>query len=312
MKITVFGEILWDIFGDDKKIGGAPFNFAAHALKQGADVELISAIGDDELGRAAIAECSRLSIPVDKICITDKPTGFCQVTLKDGTPQYDLRRDVAYDYIRYAPEAGQDTKPDIQSADAGGSETESDSKAENGGSKCDSGPRYFYFGTLAQRSEVSRSTLNSILDRVHFDEIFLDINIRQNFYSNELIDSSIRKATILKVSREEIGVIDVTGSPEEKAKEILARYPGLKMVIVTLDSDGALVCTGDGRVFHADVPECKVVSTVGAGDSFSAGFLVRYGSGRSINECLEGASRTASFVCEHIEAVPDYSLFESL
>ncbi|MBR6349720.1 MAG: hypothetical protein IKR67_04145, partial [Lachnospiraceae bacterium] len=99
MKLTVFGEILWDITEDEKNIGGAPFNFAAHAARQGADVCLITAVGNDEPGDEALRECERMNLPIDCIARVDRPTGSCRVQLQDGTPAYDLSGDMAYDHI---------------------------------------------------------------------------------------------------------------------------------------------------------------------------------------------------------------------
>lgn len=311
MKIMVFGEVLWDIFGKEKTIGGAPFNFAAHAAKLGADVQLISALGRDELGDEALAACSALGVPDRFIARTDYPTGYCEVTLHEGTPEYDLAGDVAYDHIPLPA--------DINEAGSIG------------------GPRpdVLYFGTLAQRGEESRKTLLSLLERFgaregfpgtggeSFDdiisggrpamaqpgcEVFFDINIRQHYYSDEMIDRSMRCATILKVSREEIGVFGIEGSSEEICPQLAKRYPNLKMIIVTLDKDGAFAYScGIGGVTYAPKPECEVVSTVGAGDSFSAAFLVSYMNGCGISQCLEKATALASYVVGHEGAVPDYS-----
>ena len=201
MKLTVFGEILWDVFDQEKKIGGAPFNFAAHAVRQGADVRLISAVGQDELGDEALRACKKLNVPTDAIArLANYPTGKCQVTLNDGMPVYDLSGDYAYDHIPL-PE---DTLPeDLFPADT----LQEESSA-------------IYFGTLAQRGKESRETLQSILSKKDLvDEVFFDINIRQHYYDDALIDESIRAATILKVSREEIGVLaDVKKPGDDPAK----------------------------------------------------------------------------------------------
>ena len=102
MKLTVFGEILWDVFDQEKKIGGAPFNFAAHAVRQGADVRLISAVGQDELGDEALRACKQLNVPTDAIArLANYPTGKCQVTLKDGMPVYDTSNNPPFDEDKF-------------------------------------------------------------------------------------------------------------------------------------------------------------------------------------------------------------------
>ncbi len=283
MKLTVFGEILWDVFDQEKKIGGAPFNFAAHAVRQGADVRLISAVGKDELGDEALRACKKLNVPTDCIArLSNYPTGKCQVTLKDGMPVYDLSGDYAYDHIPLPA----DMLPEDSSA--------------------------IYFGTLAQRGKESRETLQRILTKKNLvDEVFFDINIRQHYYDDALIDESIRAATILKVSREEIGVLADTkktdGRPSNLntiCKRLLEKYDNLKMILVTMDSDGAFVYERSGKITKSKRPSCEVVSTVGAGDAFSAAFLVSYLNGRKISDCLRRAIALASQVCEHVEAVP--------
>ena len=199
MKIIVFGEILWDIFGDEKTIGGAPFNFGAHCAKLGMEALMVSAVGDDELGRDALSEAEKLGLSVSGIPTVEEKTGRCLVTLHNGIPQYDLIENVAYDNIPF---------PEVLclKADA------------------------FYFGTLAQRGERSKETLQKLLNG-SYDEVFFDINIRQNYYSPEMIDASLRKTTIFKISSEEIGVLCIEGTPEEIVKckesytgEYLAKY----------------------------------------------------------------------------------------
>lgn len=275
MRFTVFGEILWDIFGEEKNIGGAPFNLAAHAAKLGADVDLISAVGSDENGGAALRECAGLGISCENIAVTDKPTGYCMVTLKDAVPEYDLVQGTAYDFIPM-PEKIKET--DV-----------------------------FCFGTLAQRNAASRETLRKLLE-IHKDsEIFLDVNIRQHYYTEEILDESLKAATILKVSREEAGVFGDNASLEDRCLTLMEKYPRIRMILVTLDSDGAFVCRRDAGFVYSSKPSCMVVSTVGAGDSFSAGFLVSMLQGDSTEESIEKAVALSGFVCGHTGAVPEYS-----
>ena len=329
MKLTVFGEILWDVFDQEKKIGGAPFNFAAHAVRQGADVRLISAVGQDELGDEALRACKKLNVPTDAIArLANYPTGKCQVTLKDGMPFYDLSGDYAYDHIPL-PE---DTLPeDLFPADTLPVNEHKSHNLQAQKSLAAEESSAIYFGTLAQRGKESRETLQSILSKKDLvDEVFFDINIRQHYYDDALIDESIRAATILKVSREEIGVLADAKKPEEDpakadgasqksnlqknskrpsnlntiCKRLLEKYDNLKMVLVTMDSDGAFVYERGGKITKSKRPSCEVVSTVGAGDAFSAAFLVSYLNGHKISDCLRRAIALASQVCEHVEAVP--------
>lgn len=275
MNITVFGEVLWDVFESDRKIGGAPFNFAAHVCRLGGEAALVSAVGTDELGVDALNEIKRLGVDSAPVAVCDKPTGYCAVTLKGGTPEYDLVRNTAYDFIPV---------PDKKyfSADA------------------------LYFGTLAQRSEVSRDTLKALLSG-SYGEVFFDINIRGDFYSDEIIRDSLAASTILKISREEIGVLGIKGDNEYVCRELKKIYPKLKLIIVTLDCDGAFVFScGDGKFTYAKKPTVTPVSTVGAGDSFSACFLYNYLSGASVDICLDRASSLAGYVVTQLGAIPEY------
>ncbi len=275
MKLTAFGEILWDIFGEEKKIGGAPFNFGAHCAKLGMDVDIVSAVGDDELGKKAISAAADTGVNIKNIQTVPFKTGYCNVTLNNGIPSYDLVKNVAYDNIPL-PEKS------CFNDDA------------------------LYFGTLAQRNAASRKTLIELLKGT-YSEIFFDINIRQNYYSDEMIDFSIKSSTILKISREELFVLKIDGSYEEVCKQISQKYPNLRLIIVTLDCDGALVYnTSTNVAIYSEKPTSKVVSTVGAGDSFSACFLANYLAGSSLEDCLKRASALSQYVVTQLGAIPDY------
>lgn len=275
MNITVFGEVLWDVFASEKKIGGAPFNFAAHVCRLGGNAALVSAVGNDELGADALKEINRLGVDSVPVAVCDKPTGYCAVTLKNGTPEYDLVKNTAYDFIPVPQEK-------YFSADA------------------------LYFGTLAQRGEFSRKTLKKLLSG-SYGEVFFDINIRGDFYSDEIIRDSLSASTILKISREEIGVLGIKGDNETVCRELKKIYPKLKLIIVTLDCDGAFVFSCAEETFtYAKKPTVTPVSTVGAGDSFSACFLYNYLSGATAEQCLDRASNLAGFVVTQLGAIPEY------
>lgn len=280
MKILAFGEILWDVFGDKKEIGGAPFNFAAHMSKLGADCYMASALGNDELGREANINVSQLGIKNNFISVLEKPTGYCQVTLDGNTPNYELVGDVAYDYI---------PKRIINEAfDA------------------------FYMGTLAQRSDISRSTLNTLLNELKVKEVFFDINIRQKYYSKEIIEGSLFHATILKISREEMNVFNLLSICNADKTELLCislseKYKKLKLILITLDKDGAMLFDCTNKEFiYSKKPQSKVVSTVGAGDSFSACFLYNYLNVVNKKDCLDRAVTLSDYVVTKLGAIPEY------
>jgi len=274
MKIHVFGEVLWDVFETDAHIGGASFNFAAHMSKLGAEAKLISAVGKDELGERAVKIAREYGIDTSEIPSLDLPTGYCKVTLIDGTPSYELVENVAYDAIPMPA--------------------------------CGLQGEALYFGTLACRDARSFATLKAMLGG-DYRQVFFDINIRQNFHTPELIDFSMKNATILKISREEIGILGIKGSCEDIARSIAEKYPNLRLIIVTLDKDGAFaLSTEDGKISYAPIPKSKVTSTVGAGDSFSACFLFHLLRGDGVEKSLECASALSDYVVTRLEAVPDY------
>lgn len=275
MKILSFGEILWDVFPDGKEIGGAPFNFAAHASKMGAESFLVSCVGNDENGLEAIEKAKNYGIKCDYISVDRKrQTGISKITLTNGKPDYEIVKDVAFDRI-----------PDtciLGEFDA------------------------IYMGTLAMRSPESRRSFEKILKYTKRKEVFFDVNFRQNFYSRELVKSLLRETTILKISEEEIGFF---GNRDHinVCLDISANNRNLKFILLTLGSEGAMVYDCKKRtVLFSDKPEVDVVSTVGAGDSFSACFLTSLLSGLPITDCLDNAVKLSSYVVSRLGAVPDY------
>lgn len=277
-KVLVFGEILYDIFGDERKLGGAPLNFACHFAQLGGDAVMISAVGNDAMGREALEEAASYGVDVARVAISEKPTGFCRVTLKGGAPSYDLVYPVAYDEI---------TAKDIPARADG-----------------------VYFGTLAQRGDISRNTLEKILENVS-GKTFFDINIRQRYYDAGMVGYSLEKADVLKVSREEIGVFEELGlcdtSEPEKVCVSLAKKYKIGTVIVTLDKDGAFVYDAENdSVIYSRKPEGKPVSCVGAGDSFSAAYFHAMLCGETSEKCLERAITLSDHIVTVLGAVCRY------
>lgn len=275
MKILSFGEVLWDVFPTEKKIGGAPFNFAAHASKLGAESYLVSTVGADENGRDAIEEAKKLGIKTDYI-FTDRKyaTGVCKVTLNDGIPTYKIAENVAYDHI-----------PDL---------------CPNG--KFDA----VYMGTLAMRAPDSRRSFDKLIRYTDAKEVFFDVNFRANFYSRDIVNILMNKATILKVSDEEIGFFGNRGTINT-VLELSKKYKKLKYICITLGKEGAMVYDCRKRaLLCSDKPKGKAVSTVGAGDSFAACFLVSLLSGYDVGVCLDRAVALSDYVVTQLGAVPDY------
>ncbi len=283
-KLLAFGEILWDVYPHEKYLGGASLNFAAHFAKFGHKADMLSALGADALGeeaRACLAEWNldHRFVPA----LADKETGKCLVTLDENSiPSYDLLSDVAYDYI-----------------------------------SCDKVAEPFdvlYFGTLALRSEYNFTALNALLEKMRFGEIFVDVNIRPPFYSEKTVRFAVSRATILKISQEELPVVaQLLGSDEVEdhvafSASLAKHYPNLKCIIITLGGDGAyaLNCQS-GESASCPARQVKVSSTVGAGDSFGAAFVSEYLAGKPLPACLETATKLAGLVVSQTAAVPDYT-----
>lgn len=286
MKLLSFGEILWDVYPDEKYIGGAPLNFAAHFAKQGGESYMLSSVGDDELGKSALSLLSEWNIKADYVSVLQtRETGKCLVTLDSkGIPSYNLLDNVAYDYIK---------TPDLS----------------------DMNFDAFYFGSLALRNSNNRDTVTEILRNNSFKEVFVDINIRKPFVSEDAVKFAFKNATIVKISDEELSVVTNLLLGDEydykKASKLIGeKFNNIKLVIITLGAKGAFAynCKKD-TAYSCGVEEVEVVSTVGAGDSFSATFLSGYLRGFDVNECLNAASKVSTFVVSKAEAIPDYIPF---
>ncbi len=279
--VVGIGELLWDVLPTGKKAGGAPINFVYHATQLGAEGYAISAVGKDELGEEIVQELDNNHIAH---CIesVDYPTGTVEVTLEKGIPTYNIIENVAWDHIPVSSKAIEIVK-----------------KA-----------KAICFGTLAQRNMDSRKALTELLSYAPEDALrFFDINIRQNYYSKELILDLLEKANILKINDEELEMLrpmmGLGGDYEVCCKALLEKY-GLKYVILTAGSKfSAIYSTDENSVIGT--PKVAVADTVGAGDSFSGAFVYSILAGKSLKEAHRKAVNTAAFVCSKEGAWPEYS-----
>ncbi len=283
MKALCFGEVLWDVYLDEKCLGGAPLNFGAHLARHGEDVYMLSAVGRDTLGTEAIEQVKRWGIKDTYVSVLDtNETGKCLVTLDENSvPSYNLLSDVAYDYI----------------------------PCENIANDFD----VLYFGTLSLRSADNYNALNMLLNTHIFKDVFVDVNIRKPYYTEQTVRFAVEKATVLKVSLEELPTVSVllgmkeTDDYREFASTVTARFSNIKLMIITLGKDGAYAYDRvNDKTFFSPCEKVKVASTVGAGDSFSAAFLHKYLHGEDIQSCLVYANKIARKVVSEMDAVPDY------
>ncbi len=288
-KILAMGEVIWDVYPDKKALGGAPLNFAAHAVLCGAESALVSAVGADELGAAARAELADFGVDTRYIKTAEFPTGQCLVTLdENAVPHYNVLRGVAYDNI---------TLSDAELADINARAFDA-----------------LYFGTLIQREPTSRATLRALLAACSFPTVICDVNLRPNCYDAASVSLCLSNATVLKVSMEEepllralAGYAPQDESPLAIAQALCAACPQLRTVILTLGKDGSFAYTAaDGKSYTQPAIGDKVVSTVGAGDSFAAAWLTSYLAGKPVPECMKKAAEVSGFVVAHTQAVPRY------
>ena len=273
-----FGEILFDCFADHNVLGGAPLNVTYHAASLGLDARIVSAVGNDSLGDEALAEISAKGIDSSLVAVLDGiPTGRADITMVGKNADYEFNCPAAWDCIPL-PE-GLPSSIDV-----------------------------LYFGSLAQRGEISRRTLASLLSAVDARHIFFDVNIRKNFYSREIIEHSLDAATILKVNDEELPLIAALLGikSEDSVSAIMERYR-LEMLLLTEGRKGTTLYCDDGCIIHQDISDVKVVDTVGAGDSLSGGFIATLAKTGDREEAVRMGSLLADYVVTQSGGTPAYS-----
>lgn len=294
--IVGLGEILFDCLPDGKKLGGAPANFAYHVSQFGLNGIAVSAIGKDTNGeeiKEILGGVPSLKYHLEEV---EEPTGTVQVTLSgNGIPQYDICLGVAYDNIPWTPVI--------------------EEIAKNARAVC--------FGSLAQRTIVTRETVYKFLDtmpELGTLKVF-DINLRQSWYSKEVIEESLKRCNVLKINDDEIvivaelfGLKPVRQATSEQPLQIvefedqcveLIKEFGLQMIILTCGAYGSYVITPRGITFKR-TPKVEVADTVGAGDSFTGAFCAAILAGLPVAEAQDRAVKVSAFVCTQNGAMPEY------
>ena len=280
--VVGMGEALWDVLPEGKKIGGAPANFAYHVSQFGLPSCVVSAVGADPLGQEIVENFTSKGLN-QQIAEVPYPTGTVQVEIDPaGVPQYEIKENVAWDNIPYTALL--------------------ESLAERTKAVC--------FGSLAQRNVVSRNTINRFLDAMPQTDdslVVFDVNLRQGFYTKEILCNSMKRCNILKINDEELVTVSrMFGYPgidlQDKCWILLGKY-NLKMLILTCGINGSYVFT-PGNVSFQPTPKVEVADTVGAGDSFTAAFISSILKGKSVAEAHALAVRTSAFVCTKKGAMP--------
>lgn len=280
------GEVLWDLFPDGEQFGGAPANFACHAAILGGDVSMVSAVGDDSHGRSSLDILQSYGIDVSLVhTCPEAATGTVGIELDEkGKPTFTIHEDSAWDRLAWSDALGAKTAK----------------------------VHAIYFGTLGQRSQVARATIRQALRANSNVPRMLDINLRPPFFDATLIRESIELASILKLSDDELATVcdacgvKSGGSSAAQPDQLLQllKQKNLDLVIMTRGADGAMLATPNGIVEQPGIPT-NVIDTVGAGDSFTAAFLLGLLRGESHEDNLQNACVVAAGVCAHAGGVPD-------
>ena len=281
--IIGLGEALWDMLPEGKKLGGAPANFAYHAGQFGLDTLAVSALGEDKLADETIEalEKNGLNYLMPRVPYA---TGTVLVTLTgNGIPTYEIKENVAWDNIPFTPE--------IEEAAAG----------------C----RAVCFGSLAQRNVVSRGTIQRFLDATPADCLKIcDINLRQQFFSKEVLEDSFHRCNILKINDEELVVVSRMFGYQElddaKVCQQIVKDYNLQLLVLTCGTNGSYVFTADGQQSYQPTPKVEVADTVGAGDSFTGSFCAAVLNGKPIAEAHRIAVEVSAYVCTQNGAMPKY------
>lgn len=285
MSFLSFGAVLWDIIEGREYLGGAPFNVAAHLARCGARSLICTSVGNDDRGLRVLAEMQRLGVDATFVNVDPQhPTGTVSVELHDGQPSYVIHEQVAWDFIRVQDDL-LDRLAEFQL-------------------------QAFCFGSLDQRNVVSRQTLVDLLDRLPDIPVYFDVNLRQSYYTEDILRHSLERSSILKLNDEETRVLGQLLFDQERGIEEFSRAAadefGLAVVVVTLGGEGCAVLH-QGSFTRVRTQPVTVIDAVGAGDAFSAGFLWKYCQGASPVEAAELANQLGAFVASQRGAIPEYS-----
>lgn len=285
MKVTSFGEVLWDDFPSGKVLGGAPLNVVVRLKALGADSSIISCRGDDEDGEELLRQILSKHVNADLVQICpDQATSLVKVSLdKSGSASYEIVYPCAWDRIQVQPEALQRV-------------------AESNA---------FIFGSLATRDEVSRATLEQLLEQAKF-KIF-DVNLRKPHYDTDRLLATMKKVDMVKLNDDELyELAEVYGSPYNSIEQniaYIAKLTGVETLVVTLGSHGAALYR-DGQLYRHSGFRVKVADTVGSGDSFLAGLTYKLLNNADPQEAVTFACALGALVASRHGATPEISLQE--
>lgn len=281
--IFAFGAVLWDIIGDKEFIGGAPLNFSAHIKRLGCNVAFVSRVGDDARGNSS-RDCIKSFGLYDSLIQTDTihPTGIALVKLSaSGSPSFELPINVAYDFIEFDSDLEDSLRKEYDAV---------------------------YFGTLEQRNPVTSATLRMVLSNIRAKHVFYDINLRLSYYSKEIIEWSLRQATIVKMNDEEVSVVskllyEVEYSFEQFYNKLLQDF-NVEVLCITKGKDGCEVLSENKKAVEPGIT-VKVVDTIGAGDAFSAAFMNEYLTSGDIVAAAKAGNEMGALIASKKGAIPE-------
>ena len=282
-KVAGIGELLWDMLPKGKQLGGAPCNFAYHASRAGCESFVVSALGTDGLGKEILALFDEYALDANYVQqTTNFQTGTVTVSLDaNGIPSYIIHETVAWDNI--------------------GWNSSLEALAKNLDAVC--------FGSLAQRNPVSRQTILNLLNATKPDCLrVFDINLRQSFYTEDIIVQSLELANILKLNEDELPVVaeilKLQGNDDELMQQLMQMF-SLKLIALTKGHKGSILLTSTEQSFM-EVPKVQIADTVGAGDSFTAVLVAGLLQNHDLKEIHATATKVAAFVCTQDGAMPEY------
>jgi fructokinase len=280
--IVGLGELLWDVFPNRKELGGAPANFAYMISLLGDEGVVASRVGRDRLGNAAARRLAKLGLSQEWLQLDrNSPTGTVKVEVfEDGQPKFQIAENVAWDNCEWT--------------------SQWQALAGRTSAVC--------FGSLAQRSERSRKTIRLFLQNLPPNAVkVFDVNLRQSFFSADILRESAKSADIMKVNEDELSRVSTLLGYKSNTKEAAASWLlntcGLKLVCVTEGPSGSSLVAADGVHRHPGFPT-KVADTVGAGDAFTAALIHHYLRGATLDEMNEAANRMGSWVASQVGATP--------
>src|SRR5450432_1786123 len=285
-RIVGIGEILWDVFPDSERLGGATFNFSVNARRLGEEVTFVSAVGDDERGRTARLRAESLGLDPDFIqVVPGAPTGWVSVGLdSQGHPDFKIHRPAAYDRVIL-------DEPVLARLAAWN-------------------PDWVYYGTLHQMEPASRAVTRKLLEALPAARKFYDVNLRRDCYTPELVFQLLSEADVVKLNDDEVAAVEaMAGSAAASLRQFTAEWSrrmGWRAVAVTRGKDGCAVRIGEDYAEAAGHP-ITVVDTVGAGDAFAAAFLCGLSQNWSAARTADFANRLGAVVASRAGGLPEWN-----